>query len=372
MEKIYFSMQAKVYFEAGGLEKYLLEITSYGKKVLIVSGRKSIFMSGLYDRISRILSEKDVKHVSYSDVHPEPDTDDVERGALLCRKEGCDCILAVGGGSAMDTGKVIAVLAVNPGSVKDYFGETEFQNDPLPVVAVPTTCGTGSEVTKFAVIMDRGGRTKKTVSSEKIIPRMSILDADLLETLPQNLVLATGMDAFSHSAESLLSSKSDYLSKLYAKEGLSLLWKFLPEAYKQPKDKEVKEKIFLGSFLAGLALNRTGTIIVHGMGYSLTIKYNTHHGTANAVLLPYVFEYLKENGYREEISDLEKVWGDTGELKNFVRRLGLPSTLKEAGVSENDIEELTDLSVMGTQRSLKNMKIEMGREDFKKILQDAL
>lgn len=372
MERIYFSMQAKVYFERGGLEKYLPEIKNYGKKILIVSGRKSIFKSGLYDRMSKRLSEKGIEHISYPDVTPEPDTEDVEKGVRLCKKEGCDCILAVGGGSAMDAGKAIAVLAANGGSVRDYFGEMEYEKEPLPVIAVPTTCGTGSEVTRFAVIVDRRERTKKTVSSEKIIPKMSILDADLLQTLPHKLVMATGMDAFSHSAESFLSAKADYLSKLFAKDSLKLLRKFLPEAYRKPGNTDAREKIFLASLLAGFALNRTGTIIVHGMGYSLTIKHNVHHGTANAVMLPYVFEYLKENGYGEEMSELERIWGDTGKLRDFVQSLGLPSTLKETGVNEREIDELADLSVAGTQRSLKNMKISMDRDDFKRILQSAL
>ncbi len=372
MEKIYFSMQAKVYFERGGLEKHLPEIKDYGKKTLIVSGKNFIFRSGIYDRISKILSDSGIEYTSYSGVSPEPDTDDVERGVLLCREKGCDSILAVGGGSAMDAGKAIAVLTANGGSVRDYFGEKEYKHKPLPVVAVPTTCGTGSEVTRFAVIVDRQAQTKKTINSEKIIPKISILDADLLKTLPQKLVTATGMDAFSHSAESFLSSKADYVSKIFAKDSLKLLMKFLPEAYAYTGNMDALENLFLASLLAGLAINRTGTIIVHGMGYSLTVKYNIHHGTANAILLPYVFMYLKENGYSEEISELEKIWGDTEKLNDFVKSIGLPSRLKEAGIGVEEIEELADLSVVGTQRSLRNMKTKMDRDNLKKILQDAL
>ncbi len=372
MEKVYFSMQAKIYFESGGLEKYLPEIKNYGRKVLIVSGKNFIFRSGLYDRLSKILSDRKIEQVLYSDVNPEPDTYDVERGSRICRKENCDCILAVGGGSAIDVGKSIAVLSTNSGAIRDYFGEREYENEPLPVIAVPTTCGTGSEVTRFAVIVDREGRTKKTISSEKIIPKMSILDSDLLQTLPQKLVMATGMDAFSHSAESFLSARADHISKLFAKDSLKLLKKFLPEAYREPDNVNARERIFLASLLAGFSINRTGTIVVHGMGYSLTIKRNIHHGTANAILLPYVFEYLKENGYGEEISELEEILGDTGKLKNFVHDIGLPSTLKETGFTQGDIDELSELSVIGTQRSQKNMKIQMNRDNFKKILQDAL
>jgi alcohol dehydrogenase class IV len=369
MEKIYFSMQAKIYFERGVLERYLPEIKNYGRRILIVSGKSSIFKSGLYDRIANILSENGIEFTSYSDVRPEPDTDDVERGVEACKN--CDCILAVGGGSAMDAGKAIAVMIPNRGSVKDYFGEVEYKNEPLPVVAVPTTCGTGSEVTRFAVIVDRQAQTKKTINSEKIIPRLSILDADLLQTLPQKLVMATGMDAFSHSAESFLSSKADYISRMFAKDSLKLLMKFLPEAYADTGNTDAVESLFLASLLAGLAINRTGTIIVHGMGYSLTVKHNIHHGTANAILLPYVFEYLKENGYGEEISELEEVWGDTDRLKDFVKSIGLPSSLKEAGLRESDLDELADLSLIGAQRALRNMRIKIDRDDFRKILQNA-
>ncbi len=372
MEGIYFSMGAKVYFERGGLGKYLPEVREHGKKILIVTGKHFIFKSGLYDLISGILSRNGIEHVFYSDVNPEPDTDDVDRGALLCRKEGCDCVFSVGGGSALDAGKAIAVIAANGGSVRDYFGEMEYEKKPLPVIAVPTTCGTGSEVTRFAVIVDRRERTKKTVSSEKIIPKVSILDAEVLKTLPQKLVMATGMDAFSHSAESFLSSRADSLSRMFSKESIKMLWKSLPRAYREPDNIEVKEKIFLASLIAGFALNKTGTIIVHGIGYSLTIKHNVHHGTANAIVLPYVFEYLKENGYSEEMFELEEIWGDTGKLKDFVSDIGLPSTLDGVGVSREELDELTDLSVTGTQRSMKNMKVKMERGDLKKILEMAL
>ncbi|MBN1446047.1 MAG: iron-containing alcohol dehydrogenase [Candidatus Omnitrophica bacterium] len=372
MEHIYFGMGAKVYFERGGLEKYIPEVKNYGKKILIVSGKTFIFKSGLYGRISKTLSENGVEHISYSGVNPEPDTDDVDRGARLCAKEGCDCILAVGGGSAMDAGKAIAVVSVNGGSVRGYFGEMEYAKEPLPVFTVPTTCGTGSEVTRFAVIVDRLEKTKKTLSSEKIIPKVSILDSNVLKTLPQKLILATGMDAFSHGAESFLSARADALSKMFARESIKLLWEYLPQAYREPENIEIKEKIFLGSLIAGLALNKTGTIIVHGMGYSLTIKHNVHHGTANAVMLPYVFEYLKENGYAAEMSELEEIWGDTGKLKGFVAGMGLPSTLGGVGVIREEIDELTDLSVVGTKRSMKNMKMKMERSELKKILERAM
>jgi len=370
MEGIYFNMGARIYFKRGGIEKYLPEIKRYGKKVFIVSGKSFIFKSGLFSKITDILLKEGISYISYPGANPEPDTDDVDDGAKLCIKEGCDCILAIGGGSAMDVGKAIAVVATNGGSVRDYFGEVEYKNEPLPVITIPTTCGTGSEVTRFAVIVDRKAQTKKTVSSEKIIPALSILDADVLSTLSVELVVATGMDAFSHSAESYLSKRADYLSKIFAKEGLKLLLEFLPRI-KEKDNIEVREKVFLGSLIAGFALNRTGTIIVHGMGYTLTITHNIHHGTANALLLPYVFEYLKKNGYEKEFSELEQLWGETEKLNTFVKNLGLPSRLRDIGINKDEIEKLTDLAVIGTERSMKNMKGQMGKDDFKGIFESA-
>ncbi|MCX8082261.1 MAG: iron-containing alcohol dehydrogenase [bacterium] len=369
MENIYFYMGAKVYFEKGGIEKHLQQVKKYGRKVFIVSGKSFIFRSGLFENITAILSKEGIGFVSYAGANPEPDTDDVDNGAALCIKEGCDCILAVGGGSAMDVGKAIAVVATNGGSVRDYFGEMEYKNEPLPVIAIPTTCGTGSEVTRFAVIVDRSHNTKKTVSSEKIIPKLSILDADVLKTLSQHLVVATGMDAFSHAAESYLSNKADCLSKMFAKESLEILMEYLPRV--KNISMEAREKLFLASLIAGFGLNKTGTIIVHGMGYTLTITHNTHHGTANAILLPYVFEYLKYNGYEKEIEELEGIWGKTEQLKNFVRDIGLPWRLRDIGIKKEEIGKLADLAVLGTQRSMKNMKMVIGKDEFKKIFEIA-
>lgn len=368
MKKSYFYIPAKIYSGKGTIENNLPEIKRYGKKVLIVSGRNFIFKSGLFNRIKNILEGEKIRFSHFAEVNPEPDTENVEEGVEFCKRENCDVILAVGGGSAMDVGKSIAVRVKNPGRIEDYFGEKEYENEPLPVIAIPTTCGTGSEVTRYSVIVYRKQNTKKTVRSEKIIPKIAILDPSVLQSLPSKLIAATGMDAFSHSVESFLSSKKDEFSKIFSKESLKLLWKFLPSAVKG--DEESKENVFFSSLLAGLAINKTGTIIVHGMGYSLTVKYGVHHGTANALLLPYIFQYLYENGYKEEIEELSEIWGEVKNLKGFVENLGLPVKLRDVGVKEEDLDELVKLSQIGCERALNNMKTKA--IDFRRILERAL
>ncbi len=367
MKSSYFFMPGKVYFENGGIEKYLGEIKNYGEKVLIVSGKNFIFKSGLFDRIKNVLEKEKIKFSHFYNVEPEPDTENVEMAVDFCKKENCDCILAVGGGSAMDVGKGVAVRSKNPGKIEDYFGEKEYENEPLPVIAIPTTSGTGSEVTKYSVIVYKKGRTKKTIRNEKIIPKMAILDSSVLATLSSKLVAATGMDAFSHSVESFLSIKSDEFSKIFSTESLKILWEFLPDAVKG--DEESKEKVFFSSLLAGLAINKTGTIIVHGMGYSLTIKYGIHHGTANALFLPHILEYLYNNGYKEEIEKLNKIWGSIENLSAFVKNLGLPFNLRDIGVKSEDIGELLELSKIGCERAIEGMKIK--EIDFRKIVELA-
>lgn len=369
MENIYFYTPTKIYFERNGIEKYLSLTKNYGKKVLIVSGKNFIYKSGLIDKIKEIFEKEKINYVIFSNVNPEPDVENVEEGVNYCIKENCDVIVAIGGGSAMDVGKCIAALVRNKKSLRNYFGEANFENEPLPVIAIPTTCGTGSEVTRYSVIVDKEEGTKKTVASEKIMPVLAIVDPDVLDYLPEKLISATGMDAFCHSAESYLATTSDYMSKLFAIESLKLLSENLEKAVKG--NKKSQEMVFLASTLAGYAINRTGTIIVHGIGYSLTIKYGTHHGTANALFLPYILEFMKENGYEKEIEEMEKTIGLTSELKNFITKLGLPTKLREIGAKKEDIEELVKLSIKGCERAMKRMKFVLNREHFEKIITSA-
>jgi len=232
MEKIYFYLPTKIYFEKEGIEKYLSEVKNYGNKVLIVSGKNFIFKSGLFERIKNIFVREKIEYSHFPGVESEPDTENVERGVEFCKKENCDCILTVGGGSAMDVGKGIAVRSKNPGRIEDYFGEKEYENEPLPVIAIPTTCGTGSEVTRYSVIVYRKENTKKAITGEKIIPKMAILDSSVLTTLPPNLIAATGMDAFSHSAESFLSIRKDNFLSVSTSPSL-----FLPNLKLKPTTK---------------------------------------------------------------------------------------------------------------------------------------
>ena len=372
MDSFSYYLPTKIYFERGGLERYLPLVKNYGTKALVVTGRKSVYESGLLGRIRAILAEHEIPCAVFSEVDPEPSVENVEAGARVCRAEGCDVLVGVGGGSPMDVAKGVAVLAANPGSLKDYFGEVEYPHRPRPVICVPTTCGTASEVTRYAVIVVRDEQTKKTVSSEEIIPRAAILDAQLLATLPTRLVAATGMDALCHAVEGALSRKNRAVTGMFARESVRVLHRALPRAASgRDDDLDGREEVLYGSLLAGFVINHTGTIMVHGMAYSLTIKYGAHHGTANALLLPYVLEYLKSRGYAAEIEPLEGIWGGRDRLRSFIQDLGLPLRLRDLGVSEGDLPELAVLAEKGCARAVLNMKVTPSPDDYRRILNEA-
>ncbi len=375
MQKVnsfYFFQPGSIIFERGCLEKGLKEASALGLRALVVCGRHFASRTGLLEKVKKILESAGLVCTLYDRVKPEPDVENVEQGADICRRAGCDLVVAVGGGSALDAGKAIAVLATNPGRLADYFGQENFPTCPLPVVAIPTTCGTGSEVTRYAVIVDRQAETKKTISSLQIIPKIAILDSDLLKTLPARLVAATAMDAFSHAVESFLARRANYLSRGFSRMALKALSKGLPGAVRDKDPDSFKEQVFFGSLVAGLAINHTGTIMVHGMGYAFTIRYGVHHGTANAVVLAPVLEYLKTKGQEKEISELETFWGGPAGLKKLLQEMKLPSKLSEFGVEEKDIGELVRLAVIGCQRAVKNMFVAPEKKDYEQILRSIL
>jgi len=365
MEPFSFYLPTRVLFGNGVLEQGLSAISSLGTHAFIVTGKNSTKQSGLLDRITGVLNRMDVVWTVYDAIPQNPKTADCEQGAAAARAAGADIVLGVGGGSPLDAAKAIAVLATNGGKTADYFGEASFSMRPLPVVAVPTTCGTGSEVTRYAVIIDETTRTKKTISSDAIIPMDAIVDPDLLITLPPHLVAGAGMDALSHAIEGFLSKKANPITHMYSRTSIRLVTESLVRA--TAGEKESLTNLMLGSLCAGFVINHTGTIMVHGMGYALTINYGIHHGTANALLLPYVLAFLSQHGYKEKIASLGETASFTT-LRSLLRATGLPLTLAEAGVKQESLAQLAKEAATGCERSFKNMQSPFTPNELKNIL----
>jgi len=344
-----------------------------GTRPLLVTGRGFAHRSGLLSAVENHLVSAGLKPVIFERVEPDPAVSTVEAAAELGRTNHCDLVIGIGGGSAMDAAKAAAVLLTNPSPLDRYFGSEKPHHPPAPVVCIPTTAGTASEVTQYAVIIDPQTQTKKTLASESIIPRLALLNPQWTVSLPADLTAATGMDAFSHALEAFLSTAGNGLSDAFCLQSLEMIIQALPAVLTDLQNLDLRRRMLLASTLAGLALNSAGTIINHGMAYTLTIRYGTGHGLANALLLPYTIAYIADD-YPEKIARLCQLLGcedvEVG-LLNFNSRLNIPTGLTEAGLDQGDISLLADACVANCQRALPRIKRKMTVKDYAEILRRA-
>ena len=367
-----FYMPARIISGPGILSK-LARAAKLGRKPLLLTGKSFARRCGLLASAEKILTDAGTKPVVFDQVEPEPAVPTVQAAADLAKTQDCDLVVAIGGGSAMDTAKAVAVLLRNPPPLERYFGNEKLQQPAAPVVCVPTTAGTASEVTKYAVIIDPQTQTKKTIASESIIPRLALLDPELTVSLPANLTAETGMDAFSHALESYLSLQGNLMSYALSLQALQMIVHTLPQVISDLKNIQLREQMLIGSTLAGLALNSAGTIINHGMAYTLTLRYRMGHGRANALLLPYTIAYIADD-YPQEIQRLCQILGsediEVG-LLDLNRRINIPTSLSEAGVRQEDLPALADACQRNCERALPRIKRKMKLSDYAEILQRA-
>jgi alcohol dehydrogenase class IV len=227
----------------------------------------------------------------FSDVGPEATLAKVHEGLDVLQAEGNDILLSVGGGSVMDTAKGIGCLANNPGNLEDYEGLEKFKNPPLPTVAVPTTAGSGSELSFGAVISDTDRKYKFSFRSSMQIPKAAILDPELLKTIPPNLAAATGMDALSHGLEAYVSKWSNFMTDAYCRQNFYLVGKYLRRFVSDPSDVEAASAMLLASSMGSMAFNVARLGLVHAIGHPIGANFHLPHGVACALLMPPVMEF---------------------------------------------------------------------------------
>jgi len=358
----------KIVFEEGVLEKIGVEARKLGDKALLVTGRTFAKKYGYIDKICSLLKDQGLECAVFSKVEPNPSYETVEKGAKIAREEKVDLVIGFGGGSAMDAAKAIAVLAVKEGSAKDYIYPKIIEEEVLPIIAVPTTCGTGSEVTKYSVLTDRSSKRKTVMVGPGIIPKVALLDPSILEHLPPDLTAYTAFDAFSHAVEAYWSKRSQPISDVLAVESIALIVENLVKAYEG--DYAAKEKLFLASMLAGLAINAAGTTLIHALGYPLTVYYDLHHGLANGLLLPAAIEFNRD-AVPVKLDYLARRLGFSS-VEDFVRKVEelLAKTgvkkLRDYGITENKIAFLAEEAITYS-RNLANNPKEVSLEDARQI-----
>jgi len=282
---------ARIEFGAGTLVALPDAVASVGQTRAFVVTDPGLRAAGVLGRVLSVLTAAGVEHAVFDGVRANPTTDDLDVAGRQARAFGDAAVVAVGGGSALDAAKGIALLARNPGSATEFDYRRQPPGDGLPVVAVPTTAGTGAETNGFGVIEDPAARCKVYVGHASVRPRVCILDPELTVGLPRAATAATGIDALVHGIESLASRGSSPLSAAYAAQAVAMVSRWLPVAVEDGTDLEARAQLLLGSHLAGRALTLSGLGLVHGIGHSVTNHFGTAHGVALAGVLPEVMAW---------------------------------------------------------------------------------
>ena len=300
--KLNFFLPTEIHMGTGSVANNAKSVAKLGRKALIVTGKHSAKVCGALDDLTAALDSENIAYEIFDGAVPNPTIESVYAGARAARNFGADFIAAIGGGSPMDTGKAIALLAAQDIPKSKLFSGN-YPGKILPMVFIPTTAGTGSEVTQYSILTDDEAKTKKTIASPGMFPTLALLDPKYLRGLPINTAVNTALDALSHCVESFLANRADRFSSLLALDGAKAIYScFGALGRGELTDKEL-ELLQYGALLGGIVIAQTATTAVHAMGYSLTYFRHIDHGRANGLLL---YEYLKFTNERcpEKVGDL--------------------------------------------------------------------
>ena len=352
-----FVLNETSYFGKGAREELPREIKERGfKKVLVVTD-KALFEVGVTARVTEVLDKAGIEYSVYSEVKPNPTIKNVLDGLAKCKEFGADVIVAVGGGSSIDTAKGISILMTNPDrmDVVSLNGASNTKNKGLPLIALPTTSGTAAEVTINYVITDEEREVKMVCVDPHDIPLLAIVDTELMASMPKKLAAATGMDALTHAIEGYITKAHNTMSQMFSMKAIELIYKNLAKAVND-KDQKAIDDVGLGQYIAGMGFSNVGLGIVHSMAHQLGAVYDTPHGLANAILLPTVLEF---NGavcadlYKEiltqgmgvnatKFTDEEAVKTLCEKVRDLSEAVGITQTVKDVGAKKKDFAMLAD------------------------------
>ncbi|SPA37002.1 1,3-propanediol dehydrogenase [Cupriavidus taiwanensis] len=321
-------------------------------KLLVVTD-EGLIKSGVLEGFFASLSTADVAYDVFSGVEANPSTTVLERAVAFLKDHDCTAVIGVGGGSSIDTAKGVAAMATNAGTILDYEGYDRIPNAPLPIFAIPTTSGTGSECTASTVFTNKETLFKTVIISPRLFPQLAILDAELTLKLPPAITAATGMDALTHAIESYVSKQANPVSQALALGAVRLIGRSLRKAYYVGSDLAAREDMLLGSFLAGVAFSQSKLGNVHAISHTMGGVFNIAHGIANAALLPYVIAFNLP-ACPERYRDIAEALGAevagvdaeaaarrlVAQIVELNRALGIPSNIRELGV---DLEHLPQM-----------------------------
>jgi lactaldehyde reductase len=348
------------YFGAGAISVIPEELLKRGFHKGFVVTDKDLLKFNVAQKVTAQLEKAGFAYEIYDNVKANPTVENVQTGVAAFQKSKADVIIAIGGGSSIDTAKGIGMIANNPefADVVSLEGVASTQNKSVPIVAVPTTAGTAAEVTINYVITDEAATKKMVCVDPKDIPVMAVVDPEMMASMPSKLTAATGMDALTHAIEGYITKGAWAMTDMFELKAIELIAKHLPQAVAEPQNMEAREGMGLAQYIAGMGFSNVGLGIVHSMAHSLGAVYDTPHGVANALLLPYVMAY-NAPASGEKYKDIAQAMGVSnvsGMTQDEYRQaavkavvklshsIGIPQKLSEIGAKKEDLPKLAQLA----------------------------
>ena len=348
------------YFGPGARKELPGVVARLGFNKALVVTDKGLMKFGVAKMVLDVLDEAGIPYAVFDEVKPNPTVTNVKQGIAAFKESGADFIVAIGGGSAMDTAKGVGIVCNNPEfeDIVSLEGVADTKKKTVPIIALPTTAGTAAETTINYVIIDEEKQKKMVCVDPNDIPCVAIVDAELMYSLPKSLTAATGMDAMTHAIEGLITKGAWELSDMFELKAIAMIHKYLPIAVEEPTNPEGRNGMAVAQYVAGMAFSNVGLGVDHGMAHPLSALHDVPHGVACAMLLPTVMrwnacaaadkyvdiakalEVYREGMTREEAADAA-----CAEIENLSHRVGIPAHLSELGITEADIPALADQAI---------------------------
>ena len=359
MRAFSYHIPTQIEFGNGAIARLPEFVKALGGSRVLVVGDPGVQRVGLIDRVQAILTGASIFNAVYADVESDPATRSVDEGTVHGKANGCDLVVGIGGGSALDTAKAIGLMLVNDGNIKDYVGIGKVPRAGAPVIAVPTTAGTGSELTIWSVLSDKVAKAKISVGSALNCPAIALLDPELTLSLPPQITAATGMDALTHALESYVNTATQPISEAMSDQAMTLIARSLRKAVADGSDVEARGDMLLASTIAAMAFNSTRLGLVHAFAMPLGAKFGIPHGLVNAIMLPEVMRFNPLANPRKfaRIAEIfgEKTAGLSVEeaaalsvsaIEKLKLDVGITAKLSNFGVTEGRFDEIVDEAML--------------------------
>jgi alcohol dehydrogenase class IV len=384
LNPIIFQTTPRILMGRGALAQTAAEVTRLkASRVLIVTD-KGLIAAGLASRLESVLTNAGIAWTRFDAVEPDPRFEIAVQAAEMAKNDKAELVIGLGGGSPLDIAKVCAILTTNRKPVNELFGIDLVPEAGLPTILVPTTAGTGSEVTPIAILSDEHEKLKKGIVSPRLFPAVAILDPELTLGMPPGVTAATGLDALIHAVEAFTSRNANSLSDVFARQAMKKIFENVRKAYANGEDLDARANMLEGSLLAGMAFANAGVTAVHAFAYPIGAEFHIPHGVANSIMLPPVMEF-NMMGNLEKFAEMAEIFNEPVDglnlrerarrmvkaIRELVDDLQIPKHLSEFGVSEHHLPALAQ-GVMKVTRLLANNPRRISQKDAEAIYREVL